>query len=1007
MQGVFYCKPHFKQLFKSKGNYDEGFGKEQHKTKWTADGDKKKSLKRSGKHSTSTKNSDSPAKEHSHHHRKKRSGDDTPKKTPSLIKNIDDAGDADVRTDDKTGGTVKDKLSRFTAEADKGKSTKQSGNVAEKLGAGNADVRTDEKAKKSVREKVKGFLSPRERESDDSKNAKLAAKLTAGDADVRTDDAVKGSVKDKLSVFGGGKGEVVSPRRRTRVHKERTSDKLNSSNADVRTDEKSSASVRDKQKVFSELAKSGETEKVRVRVRGSRTAAADVKSKREKFEKAAGEDATVVRRESVQKMAHSGGVKSKASAFSSGAASNSGKSHSRKGTKRGHRIVNLQQRYTAQHDNAAAKLAFLNEFKFDADAVGVGDDLQKFEAEVAHFLGKPAGAFFISGIMAQNAALATAHEEKDERDSVLLHPRSHLLLHEENALEKVLRLKSVCVGDATATLTAAAVDNALNTVTAPPLALIVEIPQRENGGVLPSLEDLRRISQTCREDGIHLHLDGARLWQVRSAYKVPLAKICELFDSVYVSFYKDLGAACAGAMLLGDVRFVQNAVTWRRFGGSLVSMFPMAPASAWAYRKRREALGQSDGIAHMRAVSKAVSDTKAVSSGWLKLVPEVPESSMQHFTFDSTVDVDALQKARDQVRSDTGVTAFDRVRVADYAPPHVEYSICEANQRVGADVFAEAWNNIFLAYAKLTGLDVPEDDTAAADTDDAAENKSKQSAQKGKAVFAKVKKDAEAKKAKTDNDDDKDNKSDDKTEEKKEEDEEKEEQDDSDKKTPTELSRFKSARDEPADKAAKVAAAAQAAAAEQAKQEEEDKAEQEKKEREAAEEKAQQEKAAQELKEKAEAEEEEKKKKEEEKQKKEAEELKKEEEEKKKKEEEEEEKNDKETTKEEKEDEKDVEKDDESKEDTKTDADQPKDEETKEDEKKQSSDADVPEEEIYKGPTESEIEAASPITKRRLEREKRREERRIEAARIEREIEEARVARQKAREARRAALADQ
>ena len=51
-------------------------------------------------------------------------------------------------------------------------------------------------------------------------------------------------------------------------------------------------------------------------------------------------------------------------------------------------------------------------------------------------------------------------------------------------MEKVLRLKSVCVGEATATLTAAAVDNALNTVTAPPLALIVEIPQRENGNNL-------------------------------------------------------------------------------------------------------------------------------------------------------------------------------------------------------------------------------------------------------------------------------------------------------------------------------------------------------------------------------------------------------------------------------------------------------------------------------------------------------------------------------------------
>ena len=34
LHGVIYCKVHFKQLFKIKGNYDEGFGREQHKTKW-------------------------------------------------------------------------------------------------------------------------------------------------------------------------------------------------------------------------------------------------------------------------------------------------------------------------------------------------------------------------------------------------------------------------------------------------------------------------------------------------------------------------------------------------------------------------------------------------------------------------------------------------------------------------------------------------------------------------------------------------------------------------------------------------------------------------------------------------------------------------------------------------------------------------------------------------------------------------------------------------------------
>jgi phage FluMu protein Com len=34
IEGKFYCKPHFKQLFATKGNYSEGFGLEQHKNRW-------------------------------------------------------------------------------------------------------------------------------------------------------------------------------------------------------------------------------------------------------------------------------------------------------------------------------------------------------------------------------------------------------------------------------------------------------------------------------------------------------------------------------------------------------------------------------------------------------------------------------------------------------------------------------------------------------------------------------------------------------------------------------------------------------------------------------------------------------------------------------------------------------------------------------------------------------------------------------------------------------------
>ncbi|CAL8389169.1 unnamed protein product [Boreogadus saida] len=36
LHGRMYCKPHFKQLFKAKGNYDEGFGQKPHKELWNS-----------------------------------------------------------------------------------------------------------------------------------------------------------------------------------------------------------------------------------------------------------------------------------------------------------------------------------------------------------------------------------------------------------------------------------------------------------------------------------------------------------------------------------------------------------------------------------------------------------------------------------------------------------------------------------------------------------------------------------------------------------------------------------------------------------------------------------------------------------------------------------------------------------------------------------------------------------------------------------------------------------
>ncbi|XP_007936004.1 LIM domain and actin-binding protein 1 [Orycteropus afer afer] len=46
LHGRIYCKPHFNQLFKSKGNYDEGFGHRPHKDLWATKNENEETLER-------------------------------------------------------------------------------------------------------------------------------------------------------------------------------------------------------------------------------------------------------------------------------------------------------------------------------------------------------------------------------------------------------------------------------------------------------------------------------------------------------------------------------------------------------------------------------------------------------------------------------------------------------------------------------------------------------------------------------------------------------------------------------------------------------------------------------------------------------------------------------------------------------------------------------------------------------------------------------------------------
>jgi threonine aldolase len=239
------------------------------------------------------------------------------------------------------------------------------------------------------------------------------------------------------------------------------------------------------------------------------------------------------------------------------------------------------------------------------DVYGGGESVKHLEARVAEMLGKEAAAIFPSGTMAQQIALRIWCE-RSGCWTVAFHPQCHLDVHEERGYAHLHGLQARPVGNRDRLI---ALDD-LEAVSEPLGALLLELPQRDLGGQLPAWRHLVAQTRWARAEGVALHLDGARLWQCGPFYRRTLRDIAALFDTVYVSLYKDLGGL-GGCVLAGAEDVIAEARMWRvRHGGRLSTFEPMAlsaergldevlPRMPSFVRKAREigtALARIDGI---------------------------------------------------------------------------------------------------------------------------------------------------------------------------------------------------------------------------------------------------------------------------------------------------------------------------------------------------------------------------------------------------------------------------
>jgi threonine aldolase len=220
--------------------------------------------------------------------------------------------------------------------------------------------------------------------------------------------------------------------------------------------------------------------------------------------------------------------------------------------------------------------------------------------------------------MAQQAVLRV-HADARQRRTVIFHPMCHLEQHEEQAYQRLHGLTGRPAGGRDRLITLAD----LTEIAEPPAALLLELPQRDLGGQQPDWDDVVAQVGWARDRGAAAHLDGARLWESAAGYGRAPAEIAALFDTVYVSFYKGIGAL-AGCCVAGPQDVIDQVREWRRrMGGTLYGLWPNAASALSCLAERLPKFPAYTD--HARAIATALAAVPGVT-----VIPDPPQVAMMH-----------------------------------------------------------------------------------------------------------------------------------------------------------------------------------------------------------------------------------------------------------------------------------------------------------------------------------------------------------------------------------------
>ena len=223
-----------------------------------------------------------------------------------------------------------------------------------------------------------------------------------------------------------------------------------------------------------------------------------------------------------------------------------------------------------------------------------GDDVFQEDPEInelqercAEMFGMEAGLFCPSGTMTNQIAISVHTQRGDE---VICDRLSHVYNYEGGGIARLAGASVKLLDGDRGRFTAADVLDAINpddSHYANTSLVCLEDTCNKGGGAVWDEDQIASVSQAARNNGLGVHLDGARLWNAIVARGIQsdtkaLTNYGSHFDSISLCLSKGLGCP-VGSVLIGSKDFIVKAHRQRKvFGGGMRQAGVIAAAGIYA-----------------------------------------------------------------------------------------------------------------------------------------------------------------------------------------------------------------------------------------------------------------------------------------------------------------------------------------------------------------------------------------------------------------------------------------